>query len=807
MRCAIIAMLLASPVLADAPIAWREEFESSESLERASVYYEDRGSGKTGDDVVISEVRDGVYTKGIKHDPARRQDRLNLTYGDVCWGRPRTGDLHRLPDDPKKFGPFDTSKHPLVEIRWRGDEFTLYWGVETQAGTRRGGYSHIPVARTETDAQGNEWNVGVFRAAADSSVPGPTTAVKLLGIDLAHMSPENVGGVRTHIDYIRVRGFTDEEAAAEQNIIDSLGNFPRSTWRGFDSFFPFGVYVGYLRSDFESWGGDYEGAYGNYARNHFNYVPSNDEVELGRFRGQLTDEGLESFIAEQNRLIAAAKATGMKLSADVRRIMEGRDPLEGYRQVLPVARRLAAAFPGDDVIVSWKMADEPGIGRMLQLATGMRAFAEADPLGRPQLIEFNNTASFAAFTPYLNLNCWDLYPVLEKRRNPWAIREQVRRYRELMPDRPMWVALQSFETRPPAPDGSYVRPSDAEIRMMAYIAIAEGVKGLTWYAGWSGSGRDEGLVGRTGSHRGGMMATLKDLATRLIPIGQQLLHTDPAPGTGYEIEVEQDETERGIVASALQHRRRDVTFLVVVNEDLANVRSARVTLPQDTPVFDLFAMDGRNRATGRAFTVDDLAGGDGRIYLAGGDGEYAALSARIRSAAALEQIRALTPDVSIARRWGVDLTEVDVALEACREFAAAAAADEAQANADRAGRLLFAMIESDSHLGATRRALRDIRIELAEIERICEHFSKTPQWWTGRNHPMLIPNPTILPLSKRYFELGRAYRDLNACCIRGDRQDLWPRIHEARLTSLQLREDVLAMIRARLKPEKEPSVP
>ncbi len=807
MRFALIIVLLTSPALADAPIAWREEFDSPKSLERASVYYEDRGSGKSGEGVAISEVRDGVCTKGLKHDPTRRQDRLNLTYGDVCWGPPRPGDLHRLPDDPKKFGPFDTKEFPLVEIKWRGDGFTLYWGVETQAGERRGGYSHVPTVRTETDAQGNVWNIGLFRAAADSSVPGPTTAVKLLGIDLAHMSPGKAKGITTFIDYIRVRGFTAEEAASEQNIIESLGNFPRTTWRGYDTFFPFGVYVGYLRSDFESWGGDYEGAYGNYARNHFNYVPSNDEVELGRHRGQHTEEGLESFIAEQNKLIAAARATGMKICADVRRIMEGRNPLKGYKQVLPVAQRLAEAFADDEVIVSWKIADEPGIGQMMRLACGMRAIAEADPLGRPQLIEFNNHASFAAFTPYLNLNSWDNYPVLQDSRNPWGIREQARRYRELMPDRPMWAALQSFETRPPAPKGAYIRPSDAEIRIMAYMAIAEGAKGLTWYAGWSGSGRDEGLIGRTGAHKGGMMATLKGLAKRIIPIGRQLLHTDPAPAPGNEIKVEQKKGERGIVVSALQHRHRDVTFLVAVNEDLANVRSAKVTLPQDTPVFDLYAVDSRNLAGGGTFTIDGLAGGDGRIYLVGAAGEYGSLSAHIRSDAALEQIRALTPDISIARRWGVDLTTVDAALAACRESAEIGAADDALAHADRASRLLFAAIDNDSNLGATRRALRDMRIELAEIERLCEHRSSKPRWWTGRDHPMMIANPTILPLSKRYFELGRMYRDVNARYIKGDLRDLWPKIHEARMASLKLREDVLAMIREKLKPEKEPTAP
>jgi len=131
-----------------------------------------------------------------------------------------------------------------------------------------------------------------------------------------------------------------------------------------------------------------------------------------------------------------------------------------------------------------------------------------------------------------------------------------------------------------APKGAYIRPSDAEIRMMAYMAIAEGAKGICWYSGWSGHGRDEGLVDRTGLPRGGMMSTLSELGERLIPIGQQLLGTEALADAKITIAGGSEaEGARGILVSALAHRSKDLRFLVAVNEDLDGSHGARVTLP------------------------------------------------------------------------------------------------------------------------------------------------------------------------------------------------------------------------------------
>jgi hypothetical protein len=147
---------------------------------------------------------------------------------------------------------------------------------------------------------------------------------------------------------------------------------------------------------------------------------------------------------------------------------------------------------------------------------------------------------------------------------------------------------------------------------------------------------------------------------------------------------------------------------------------------------------------------------------------------------------------------------VDQALKACRELADQGQGEAALEQAARLKGLLERAMENDSELHATRRALADIETELAEVSRITEYYSLKPRWWTGRDHPMMIPNPALLELSQRYWEVGRGYRDAYTRYLKGQKEDLWGTLHRVRLDCLQMREDVLAFLREKLEPAEEP---
>jgi len=803
----LVAVPLACASIADAgpKVAWEETFDSEDCLAKARFYVWPRyGKVKVDESLVIKEFADGVFKYGLRHEKTHPNDWLSLVYGNIVWGHKNW----------PEWGPFDLKEYPIVEIKWRGDRFTFWYGKETADGKKIQDYTHLSVDRTEPDAQGRQWNISIFRAAADSSVPGPYTPVRLLGINpMFTMGKEDQV---LELDYIRVRGFTEEEAAREARVIEALSEFPKGRWSGLDTFFPWGVYgVGFLRGDFEWWAGDYEGAYGIYSRSHFNYVCVNYELQLSRAGGRdvYTDNwpaAVKRYAAAVKPTIDAARATGIKRGADVRYLMSGRDPGRGYEQVLPIAKAMVKVHPDDDVIVSWFLGDEPGVHALLEKAFAIRALREADPLKRPELVVFNAPSKLAPYVPYLGLSYWDNYPILGRGRDPWNIRRLAREYRRLRPDVPMWPVLQAFETRPPA-GNAYIRPSAAEMRLMAYLAIAEGAKGIVWFHGY-GSGRDEHLVERTGHSRGGMMAALAELGGRLIPIGQQLLATDPLSGADIKVtQLTGGNSDHVVTVSALKHRRDALHFLVVINEDLDHTRAAQVTIADpdvfaDTHgVYDLYALDGGNLIRGeRVFEVHPLAGGDARIYAVCDESAYQVLRKSILCARALENARVLMPDLEIARRWGVDLAEVDSRIGLSKACAAQRVPEQALAHARAARTLLFAQIENHSELAAVRRALRDIQTELTEVLRVTEFYSLKPRWWTGRDHPMCIPNPVLGDLSKRYFAVGRSFRDLYTRYLKGEKDGLWTAVNGTRLDSLKMREDVLVFLREKLKPTEEP---
>lgn len=792
--CSVLAWLGAQTEAAGESLAWRETFDDPKGSSAARIFYEDRGSGRTGEAVVVREIRGGALWLGLKFDPQRDKDRVSLLFGDAMW----------WPKQRTQWGPFDLCKHPLIEIKWRSEqirEIMIYYDVETLAGKRAAGYLYDRGSRTVTDNEGRAWTVSSIRLAPDSAVATPNTFVKLNSINLCVYSWATKGGhdAILEIDEILVRGLMEEESERERKIVALFADFPQDRWRGFDDFFPYGVYgVGFLKGDFDFWGGGMAGSYRMYARHRINFVSTNYENEFTRLGGHRDAEGLERYVGRMQELSALARTQGLRIVADVRYIAHNTDPSEGYETLLPTTRRLAQAFKTDDSVAAWFLADEPDASALVTYAMAVRALRESDPLHRPELIVFNNPASFSPYAPYLQLAYWDRYPG----HDPWAIAAIADEYRRVQLERPVWATLQAFASRPP--HKGYDQPSGAEMRLMAYLALARGAKGIVWFSGWHGTGTGEGMITRTGSPNWHYMEVIEALGRTLIPIGRLLLAAEPLPA-----EAEQTD-DRALTVSVLKHRSRPIRYLVAVNEDLSAVRGEQITLGQEVlqaghGVYDLYRLDGRDLLEEGGFTVKPLAGGDGRIYLVADRAEYERQRRQILRDRAREDLRVLKPDVALAAAWGLDLTEVRTAMETCRAAAQSDGVADAEMHADRAKLLLESALTSDPVLRATRSALAEAARILDELAPITEHASDQPKWWTGRDHPMLVPNRSILDEAKQYWAVGRRYRDAYTRFLRGEAKGLWADVAQIQQDVLAVRKAVLAALRGKLKSEKVPT--
>ena len=151
----VVMVAMAGPSWAqDAEVAWVEDFEAPDSPQEARIFYEPRGSGQSGDHLIIREVTNGALRYGLKYEPGRARDRLSMLWGKHQWWQGMT----------TSWGPFDLKQYPLLEICWQGDGPLVWFATTSEAGDLKSSYtfpSHWPT-RTVIDEQGRV--VGVATA-------------------------------------------------------------------------------------------------------------------------------------------------------------------------------------------------------------------------------------------------------------------------------------------------------------------------------------------------------------------------------------------------------------------------------------------------------------------------------------------------------------------------------------------------------------------------------------------------------------------------------------------------------------------
>lgn len=792
----------------DPKVFWSADFNDPHFFETtAKVFYEGKGSGKTGDHLIKAEVKDGVLVYSLKFEAGREGgvDRSNLLFGDLGWW-----------DQKTKWGPVNLKEFPILEIKWRGSVANMYYDVETVSGERKQGYTGVnqfPSTKVK-DSNGKEWNVSTFRAAVDSSVPSVNTPITLRGINFEFYEIESED-YSMDISSIKIRALNSEEARREKNVIGILKDYKRPDCKITEDFFPFGVFdVGFLHGPFEYWGGDHRGACGWMGRNYFNCVASDYELQFTRNWNDGKD--LQGAIDLVKKKVEYAQENGIKYVADLRSISEcSRIDVasdEGFQKVKERMEIIAKAFKGNETVIGWYLADEPGIGKMLALTAEKRAMDESDPEHRPVIIVFNNPSVMSAYRAYLSVNYWDLYPVVKDKRNPLTIKETARTFRKAAPELPAWAILQAFEARArPVPKEDFVLPTAAEIRLMTYAALAEGVKGIIWFTGWDGTGSYNCLVSRTGEPFKEVMDTCSELGRLLIPIGKLLLKTEVDEQTSIRIiQYVEDKEEPKLSVSVLKHRQRPINYLVVLNEKINSIASGKLDLGPELKTKNLYDLNHLKPVMADkdgTFLVETLAGGDGRIYLVSDQKTFEETKMKVRTGRISEDLRVLLPDIAILKKWGADLRQVDDAIAKCGKAVGAKNLSEAERQAACARESVNAAFESDSVLNLCRRTLADMSHELTQLSLIAERQDKDPHWWwPNKTDPMLVPNPTFLESSKRYWEAGRQFSDIYNRYLLGQRENLWEDMINTRLQILSVREDLQTVLKKRLNPEKRPTM-
>jgi len=603
----------------------------------------------------------------------------------------------------------DLTKYPVFEVEWRADapksRGCLLVGTTSQTRTGDDASSYY----YPDEAKSGEWSTSINQYVPDAGFPTRGTPVKMTQLAF-HAYAQGVAGKHTlEIRSFKVRGFNDEESAEYGPRVLVYRDFKPvplpEPWAS--EIFMFGP-CGYCRGPegYESW-------YDNVVRSHGNMVTfqfSQGEDWLG------WDElpPAEDYIEGRRRELAAAAPRGLYVQPILALAgeMKKRGP-EGLPWGREYARRLGDAFKDEPYLAGWFLADEVSDDWLWGIVAAKGLLETADP-SKLNIMNHWGISRILRFEPYLSLVMTDHYPIKPAKRDPWSMGPWCREMDEKS-DRPHWIFIPAFghadwwrpdKGAPP----SYSYPTRAELRLMTHLAIANGIKGITYFL-YSAPNMFHGIfdvIGNPMPLDDPLIQDISAVGEKLAEIGPLLLKTKLLPEGAAEA-IGDAGGERGLSVGVRQLPNGGA-FLVVVNESTKGKQGGRVDLStdlaaDDCAVYDLYALSPVAPAGALRFQIAPLAPGDARVYFLGAEARHTEVRNTILRNRALELLRVANLDRLVAERWGVDVSAINAQFEKARDTARSGNVSEA----DKARDMVKALLVADTEFARCRRVMLDTR--------------------------------------------------------------------------------------------------
>ncbi|MCE5240662.1 hypothetical protein LLH23_19550 [bacterium] len=316
-----------------------------------------------------------------------------------------------------------------------------------------------------------------------------------------------------------------------------------------------------------------------------------------------------------------------------------------------------------DLILAYDLSDEPGSGHVPAYVELQSLYREADP-NHPVLVILNLDRT--EYLPYMPVYYGDEYPIRNTGRRPWEVTKLVRFCARQTPA-PVWVMLPAFGGR----EGyTWLLPTGPETRLMIWLVVANGGKGITWHGSqsppcWRYNQHyfytlcDSWGVGTSG------WEALRAAGRQVTAIGPSLLETDCVDDHPFTAEAQPLDLGKAayqgpaVTLGVLKQRTGGGFFIVAVNQDVeheqqATLRADAGKLGAATQLCDLSGLTAPAPFPAGGLAVT-LAPGDGRVLYCGtAAGAQAALAAVHRGHYDNERV-IYDMDAAVAAANGVDL--------------------------------------------------------------------------------------------------------------------------------------------------------
>ena len=632
----VIVLLLISPGVAlcgaEIPSGWSLEFDDAADVEGAAVTFRPDPYEEDVPGVARGTVGDGLLRLTCDFEKDTRPGAAAVGYGtgwvwDTSQSRP--------------FHPIELAKYPLAIVRYRSPDgsasgFVLHWRIQTPDGRQHNRWLGLDAPETFVTERIPLVDVATVKQET-----------RLMG--LAFVTSSTGTEARIEVDFIRVEGLGADEMAQvmpRKKLLDAYTLPPVPKWATEE--FVFGCWD----TGMWDWWPSHEALFSAMTRIHTNLI-CREETDLGSADPQ-------QVLAAGLRAATAADVFGIKVMRRYWYVGRRLDIGVSYNVVKNYVKPLTEGLKDVPNFVGWNSIDEPGFADLWQTAGAKRIFEELDP-GRVVVFPVNNVGFAELYKPYTTIFVSDRYPITQDKRDPWKVGPYVRSI-SLISDRPHWFIPQTFGTHPSKPKktGDYALPTTEEWRLMVYLAVANGAKGIL---PWAGTTQMWASMWDAAGNECAMMPAIKEVGMRLVTVGPVLM------ATGIDVDSTIALTgpgadrgdARGLSVGALHDRAGGAWYLVVVNNSLTEYQGGEIVLDArtaDLQLYDLYAL-----APVPDLRIAALAPGDGCIYLLGDGQAFEIDRERITAKRRAETIRVMKPDLRIARRWGMALAPVDALLE------------------------------------------------------------------------------------------------------------------------------------------------
>ena len=462
--------LVAGVAQAEVAVGWELDLSDSEIVDSfADKLFHDKTAEKKVQERYSVEVVDGV---------------LRMT-GDYGTDGANNGDYVQIFINFP--GGVDLTKFHVFEVEWRTNApkargcLLLSTISQTATGEPAGSYYYPDAGKT------GEWSTSINQYVPDAGFPTRGTPVKMTRVAVrAYAQGGATGEYALEIRSFKVRGFTDEEAVEHEPRLSVYRDFKLAgvpePWAS--EIFMFGP-RGYCRGPegYESW-------YDNVVRYHGNM--STDQISReSDWMGWEELPPVEEYIEARRKELAAARPRGLYIQPVLALAgeMKNRGP-DGLAWAESYTRKLADAFKDEPYLASWFFADEVSEDWLWGVVAAKSALDRADP-SKLSIMNHFGISRILRFEPYLSVVMTDHYPIKPAKRDPWSIGPWCREMDERS-DRPHWMFLPAFGHsdwwQPTEKGGTrsaanlvYLYPTRAELRLMTHLAIANGIKGITYY--------------------------------------------------------------------------------------------------------------------------------------------------------------------------------------------------------------------------------------------------------------------------------------------------------------------------------------